>query len=1282
MSLIPIWSSQNWNIKKVNVSVTDLTVSAKTKKGKDPVELIKNVSFQLPSGSLMAILGGSGSGKTTLLNILSNRTTSNLIQTGKIIYADDYDNIFNFSSINHSYVIQQDILLSDLTAIETLQYAADLRLTSSISQAERKKFVNQIILELGLKDCANTLVGNSAHKGLSGGEKRRLSIGIQLLSNPSLLFLDEPTTGLDSFSALQVILTLKKLSKSGRTIIMSLHQPRADIFEEFDYICLLSEGYPVYYILSYFQNLGFQPPKNSNIPDYLIDSISVDKRNPVDEKKTRERLSFLVEQWKLFEQKALFNSNDKIVEEAPFVPNESTYNVDPNQTIQKAGFLREISVLTKRTFLLSLRDPITQLSLILEAILLSIICGWVFLKPGDSLTGIRTKTSAIYTAVGLQGYLMLLFETYRLCVLDIKIFDREKMENCVSILGFVLSRIFAHFLTEGIAIPFLFSTITFFMFGLHIQADSYFIYLSINTLNHFIAMGSALLCTSISREFPIASLIANFNFTLQSFACGFFVNAKTMPVYVRWTKYIAYVWYGFGAAISNEFSGYLGDCPNCQPYTGKYILNTLGFNENWIAIPILILLCWGVGYYIMACVVLKIKKVDVSLSKQRGSNKLVNLKGTKDELINKDTNQIGDANAFTETGFDKLKKNDDIIVSLEKICLAVSVRTLSFKFRDKNPKTKNILNSISCKFLPGKINVIMGPSGSGKSSLLTLLSGKLSSDFINKYSYSGDIFFNKYKVTENNKLVNSICSYVYQDDDSLLPTLTVKETLKFAADLRLSNLSKEIRDKKVEEIIMKLGLKDCANTPIGSEFLKGISGGEKRRVSIGIQLLNDPKILLLDEPTSGLDSFSALYILLFLDHLAKNENKTIILTIHQPRYDLFKTFGSILVLSKSIDNNGGKVIYNGNPNSMMEYFKNLGFFCPQFTNVTDYVLDLIGINYQKEDLEIETKQRTEFLIKSWENNTKDDLILSDSDFKKELDLFSVFGVFLVQRSKFFNAYFVLLKRQSLTVIRDKNAFFARISQVAGIGIITALFFARLSNDYIGVTNRLGLLQEITPLYFIGMLNNVSSYPNERDFFYKEYKDNVYGVSAFFLSYLTLELPFELFSSVIYAVFMVFVIGLPYQVDVFLALVYVSWMIVNCGESLGIIVNTIFNHVGFAVNVISVFLSIATFMAGIMSLDMPGFLNGINWLSPLNYAIMAVTNLVFINEPHFTCRNGEGMSSDGSCIFNNGADVLRIYRLERNYKVFLLVLVFVIIIYRMIGYAVLKVKLMKLTNKVV
>ncbi|CDK29990.1 unnamed protein product [Kuraishia capsulata CBS 1993] len=1231
--------------------------------------ILFDMSFDVPAGSVTAIMGGSGSGKTTLLNSMAGRQgKSNLVTEGTIMYNQSK----NISSIRHAYVIQQDILLPQLTCFETLSYAAELRLPKLTKKEERHRLVDELILELGLKECRDTMVGDRIHKGLSGGEKRRLSIGIQLLANPSVLFLDEPTTGLDAYSALLLVQTLKKLAKKGKTFIVSIHQPRSDIFSLFDQILVLSRGRMCYgakgsEIISYFSELGFNVPELVNPADYLVDITSIDFRTPEAYKRSSARYDVIAESWR-----ARMMSTD----DTPFAdsaPNDlSAETFEPG----RAPFLREVKILVRRNFVLTFRDPVGFAALIFECITLGSVCGWVFYRPGTSLSAIKTILGSLYITTSLQVYLLLLYETYRLCTVDMKVFDRERSEGCTTVWGFLLARRIAKLCCEDIIVPFIFSIITYFMFGLRTDSAShFFIFFVENFVGHLTSMSLATLAVAVSREVSTATLICNLNFTFQSMTNGFFVNAKDAPVYVRWCKYVAYVWYAFGCLSSNQFTGFKGSCfaenasnPDvdtiCQAYSGSFVLDSIGFWENWIALPICVHLCWAIGFYVAAGVFLTLKPVDVSMAKEVGTK----IKDTNLDLLSKD---VEEEKAISRSTPEEI----GITLRLQSLCLGVELKSPIRSLLRNSGQSKVILSDIDAVFKAGKMNAIMGPSGSGKSSLLNLISGRVNSNLTTRYSSSGSIYFNQYHV--NTHVIRSLCSYVSQDDDNLLPSLSVEETLRFAATLRLSR-SKMTRaeiNELVDGFIRKMGLTECRNTPIGSEFVKGISGGEKRRVSIAIQLLNNPKILFLDEPTSGLDAFTASSILDVLRKLTE-EGKTVIMTIHQPRFDLFNSFGSVLLLSK-----GGRVAFDGSPTEMLDHFGSLGYPVPALTNAADHVLDLISYNTQNEIAEANTRMRVSQLLNVWDQKKTQQKSLELTEQTTVVDdtylMAEQFSTFVRKRAATLTAFKTLCRRQFLCVCRDMNLFMARIAQVTGMGVILALFFAPMKHNYNSIQNRIGILQQISSLYFVGVLNNVSVYPMERNFFYEEYEDNVVGSVSFFLAYLTCELPFEIFTALVFSVFVDMVVGLPRNPETFFALAYGALMTVNTGESLGIIFNTLVDHAGFALNVISLLASLATMMSGLMSLNMGAFLRGVNWVSPLCYVVKISTNLVFTSDVHFTCDNTTA-NADGTCTFSNGEDVLHSYGFHANVPLMCGLLAVVTVSYRLIAYGVLRIRLLRVS----
>lgn len=1085
-------------------------------------QILRSVSASMPAGTLTAIIGGSGSGKTTMLNTMAERMMSTRLAFGG---TTTFNGMRGVNSVRSAYVMQQDVLLHTLTVRETLRYSADLRLPPPITEEERRKVVEEVILELGLKECADTRIGNHQHKGCSGGEKRRTSIGVQLLSNPSILFLDEPTTGLDATSAFQLIRTLKGLARKGRTIVTTIHQPRSEIWGMFDRLVILTRGSPVFSgktdeCIPWFKNIGMELPPFVNPAEFLIDIAAIDNRSPELETASSERVERLKLAWAEESEKIY----DSLSEKGLTIP-ASRVNTRPKSQ-KHSPFIRQTRVLTARTFLTTFRDPMGMTGSLIEAIAMGIITGWVFLNLSRDQSGIRSREGALYNAAALQGYLILIFETYRLTI-DIQIFDREHNENVVDVLPFLLSRRFARFFMEDLPVPLCYAVIFYWMAGFRAEASTFLTFFSIVLINQYIAVTFAMCCVSALRDFPGASLIANLGYTIQSMACGYFIQSNTIPVYVRWLKWTAYVFYAFGALCANEFVGQFYDCPlpggesnpACAQYTGAFIMDSLGFPQDWVVRPIIIMVAFVIMFYTLAWVGLRFNRVEMSIAKARNS----------------DTDLSAGKEKMTARSVEAARKVD---ITLDRYALDLDKRTIWGK---KLP-TKTILNPLTASFQAGVLNIIMGPSGSGKTSLLNAMALRLHNNAGTRYKKSGELRFNG--SIPSDSVIRSVCSYVCQDDDALLPSLTVRETLRFSAGLRLpSFMTTDQKNQRAEDVLLKLGLKDCADNLIGSNEIKGISGGEKRRVSIAVQILTDPRVLLLDEPTSGLDAFTASSIMEVLQGLAQ-EGRTLVLTIHQSRSDLFKAFGNVLLLAR-----GGSPVYAGKASGLLPYFDALGYRCPTTTNPADFALDLITIDLQQSSREEATREKVRGLINSW----------SSSDFTAALNPTTIstpaeLGALIRKSTSFFYAYPILVHRAFINFRRQPPLLTARIMQVIGLAIIIALFFAPLENDYYSVQTRLGFIQEFCAFNFVGMLQNVAVYPNEKDVFYRENDDGTYGVEAFFLQYLTLEVPFEIGTSFVFAILTDLAAGLPRTSQMFFVCFFNCFCIVSCGESLGIMVS--------------------------------------------------------------------------------------------------------------------------------
>ena len=349
-------------------------------------------------------------------------------------------------------------------------------------------------------------------------------------------------------------------------------------------------------------------------------------------------------------------------------------------------------------------------------------------------------------------------------------------------------------------------------------------------------------------------------------------------------------------------------------------------------------------------------------------------------------------------------------------------------------------------------------------------------------------------------------------------------------------------------------------------------------------MLTDPRILLLDEHTSGLGAFTASSIVDVLR--GAEEGRTLVLTIHQSRSDLWNYFGNVLLLAR-----GGFPVYAGKAEQWL--LTSLGYECPRTTNPADFALDLITVDLQHASREARSRERFRSLISDWDNARRSQLVATTSHISTPAEL----GSLKIAMTPFRISFPLLVKRSMIGFRRDPNAILARTTQVFAYAIIATLFFAPLKSDYEAVQSRLEYIQEFVATYFIGMLQNVAVYPQEKSVFYREYDDAAYPIEAFFLKYTLLEIPFEIISSLAFSALFDLATGLPRTVSMFFIVAFNCFCVVNCGESVGIVFNPLFNYTGFSVNLTSVVLSVATLMAGVLSLNFPSILQAFNHPSP-------------------------------------------------------------------------------------
>ena len=419
--------------------------------------------------------------------------------------------------------------------------------------------------------------------------------------------------------------------------------------------------------------------------------------------------------------------------------------------------------------------------------------------------------------------------------------------------------------------------------GLH-----FFRFFIANLVVQFIVVTFSYFCISIFRDFALASLLGNSLYTFFSFSTGFFQQLDSAPVYVRWIQKISFLTYQYRILAANEFSNNIYSCISTSPQcNGNIILEQLGIKIDDFYEPLLALCIIFLVFWVIAAVFLLIRPNSVvAHAKDVSSSSASSLKAH---------------NRLQSVA--KTTKAARINVELKNLTVELIRKKLN---TGKKEDRKILLDNICARFPSKSLSIIIGGSGTGKSTLLSILAARsLNYGAMVRLKKSGEMLFDGMK-KERLSEITKICAFVRQDDASLLPALTARETLYYQARLRLpKSWTEEEKKVRAEEILGMLGLRHCADTVVGNEALKGLSGGEKRRLSIGVQILTDPSILVIDEPTSGLDSFTAHHIMISLKNMAE-AGRTIICSIHQPRSDIFPIFDNLMILT-----NGGRVAYSG-----------------------------------------------------------------------------------------------------------------------------------------------------------------------------------------------------------------------------------------------------------------------------------------------------------------------------------------------------------------------------------
>ncbi|XP_035982137.1 ATP-binding cassette sub-family G member 5 [Fundulus heteroclitus] len=428
--------------------------------------------------------------------------------------------------------------------------------------------------------------------------------------------------------------------------------------------------------------------------------------------------------------------------------------------------------------------------------------------------------------------------------------------------------------------------------------------------------------------------------------------------------------------------------------------------------------------------------------------------------------------------------------------------------------TRQILSDVSFHVDSGQIMGILGNSGSGKTTLLDAIAGRIGSSG----TLLGEVFINGRKLKREE--YQDCFSYVLQSDN-LLSYLTVEETLTYTAQLALQKHSVEAIKKKVSAAMAELSLSHVAHSVIGGRIFPGISGGERRRVSIASQLLQDPRVILLDEPTTGLDSMTANQIVVLLAELARR-NRIVIVTIHQPRSELFRVFSRIAIMSR------GELVFCGQPQEMVDFFSQCGYGCPEYCNPFDIYVDFTSVDTRSSEREAATFSRMHEITSSYRRSAIHQSMLDRMEQSLQLAHKPAIPFKNKESPSGAAKLAVLVRRNVRNLSRDRIGVLMRLSQNLIYGFFVAFFVIHLDMDVTkgAVQDRIGMIYQcVAASPYTGMLNAVSLFPALRAISDQESQDGLYSKWQMFLAYIFHILPFSILSVVIFSSFIYWTVGM-------------------------------------------------------------------------------------------------------------------------------------------------------------
>ncbi|KAK7244946.1 hypothetical protein RIF29_39775 [Crotalaria pallida] len=1144
-------------------SVLGLFHLAPSKKKK--IQILKDVSGIVKPSRMTLLLGPPGAGKTTLLQALAGKLDSNLRTSGRITYCGYELNEF-VAQRTCAYIGQHDILDGDMTVRETLDLSGRClgvgtryEMLAELSRRERDagikpdteidaymkaiamagqktSLITEYVLKiLGLDICADIMVGDQMRRGISGGQRKRVTTGEMLVGPAKALFMDEISTGLDSSTTFQICKFMRQMVHiMDVTMVISLLQPAPETFELFDDIILLSEGQIVYQgprdnVLEFFEYTGFKCPERKGVADFLQEVTSrKDQQQYWFKKDEPYRYVSVPEFVYAFSS---FNTGEQLARELrvpydkhqthPAALVKNKYGISKWELL-KACFSKEWLLMKRSSFAYIFKtSQITIMAIITFTVFLRTEMQVGTIQDGQKFFGALFLT---LTTVMFNGMAELSTIVFRLPVFykqrDFLFYPAWAFGLPICLLRIPLSLV-----ETGIWV-----VLTYYTIGFAPAANRFF--------RHFLAlfglhqMGLSLcrMLAAIGRTLVVSNTIECLAFQVLLVLGGFIIAKDDIKPWMMWGYYLSPMMYGQSAIVINEFLDKRWSKPNTDPRidaptVGKALLKSRGFytEEYWYWNCIEALFGFTLFFNLLFIVALTYLNPfgdpkAVAMDEDDKNKKSSSRKHILEDIDMTVRNYSGNvASSDEEPRRGMVLPFQPLSLSFNHINYYVDMPA-EIKSEGINKDRLQLLQDVSGVFRPGILTALVGVSGAGKTTLMDVLAGRKTSGYI-----EGSISISGYP--KNQATFARVSGYCEQNDIHS-PHVTVYESLLFSAWLCLpSVVNTQTRKMFLEEVMELVELQPIRDALVGLSGVDGLSTEQRKRLTIAIELVANPSIIFMDEPTSGLDARAAAIVMRTVRNTV-DTGRTVVCTIHQPSIDIFEAFDELLLMKR-----GGQVIYAGHlghlSHNLVEYFEAV----PGVPKIKDgdnpatWMLDISSPS-------VEAQLNVDFA----EIYAKSTLYQGNQELIKELSTATPGSEDLYFPTKYSQSFFVQCKacfwKQYWSYWRNPQYNAVRFFVTIATGLAFGLIFwdkAKKTHKQQDVLNLMGAIY--STMLLIGCMNVTSVMSvvvTERTVFYRERAAGMYSALPYAFGQVAIEAIYNAIQTAIYTPILYSMMGFEWK----------------------------------------------------------------------------------------------------------------------------------------------------------